>query len=87
MNFFCERCGKCCRNIWRTGLLKKFENERGECIHLTSDNLCDIYDHRPDVCNVEKMYDMYYKDIMNADEYIDLNKKMCHSINTDHSVL
>ncbi len=28
----------------------------GSCVYLNSDNQCDIYDSRPEVCNVKKMY-------------------------------
>lgn len=80
MTFNCKKCGKCCRNIWKTGLLKDLENEKGECIHLTKDNLCDIYDHRPDICNVEKMYGLYFKDIMSYDEYLAENYKICQNL-------
>lgn len=83
MTFNCHKCGNCCRNIWKTGLLKEFENEKGECIHLTKDNLCDIYDHRPNICNVEKMYDMYFKNFMSYDEYIHENYKACDKLKSD----
>ena len=51
------------------------------CIYLTSNNLCDIYSSRPDICNVEKMYEQYYKYIMSKAEFELLNyigcKKIC----------
>ena len=28
----------------------------GACLYLTKDNLCEIYDSRPEVCNVKTMY-------------------------------
>jgi Fe-S-cluster containining protein len=28
--------------------------EPKRCPHLTEDNLCDIYDHRPDICRLGK---------------------------------
>jgi Fe-S-cluster containining protein len=30
--------------------------ENGACIYLTEDNKCSVYDQRPMLCNVEKMY-------------------------------
>lgn len=80
MSFICQKCGNCCRNIWKTGLLKEFENEKGECIHLMKNNLCDIYDHRPDICNVEKMYSLYFKNMMSYDEYLAENYKACDKL-------
>lgn len=78
MVFECQKCGQCCKNIGKTGLLKDFENEKGECIHLTKDNLCSIYDQRPDICNVEKMYKLYF---MSLEEYIEYNKAICKVLN------
>lgn len=75
--FDCKKCGQCCRNIGKTGLLKEFENEKGECIHLTENNLCDIYESRPDICNVEKMFELFFKDKMTYDEYLTENYKAC----------
>lgn len=83
MTFICNQCGNCCRNIGKTGLLKEFENERGECIHLTNDNRCDIYDNRPDICNVNKMYDIYFHHYMSFEEYIQQNVEICHRLNQD----
>lgn len=77
MKFECKKCGQCCKNIGKTGLLKEFENENGECIHLTNDNLCDIYENRPDVCNVKKMYELFFHNYMTAEEYIRLNENEC----------
>lgn len=83
IKFDCKKCGQCCRKIWVTGLLKEFENDKGECIHLTEDNLCDIYDSRPDVCNVEKMFELCFKNTMTYDEYLCENYKVCAKLQKD----
>ena len=80
--FVCDKCGACCRNIWKTGLLKDFENEKGECIHLAENGLCDIYDDRPEVCSVQKMYELYFKYIMSEKEYLSENYKYCNLLNS-----
>ena len=46
--FPCTRCGACC-----IFLPKHFGfdlREDGACIHLSEDNLCKIYDERPQLC-------------------------------------
>ena len=43
----CSRCGACCIGADITALGKPVGVR---CQHLTRDNLCAIYDHRPDVC-------------------------------------
>ncbi len=65
------------------GLLKEFENDKGECIHLTENNLCDIYENRPDVCDIEKMYKLYLKNTMTHDEYLNKNYKVCINLKKD----
>ena len=52
--FICTRCGMCCRNIDKVPELINFHGGDGVCIHLTDDNLCEIYVDRPDICNVKK---------------------------------
>lgn len=58
--FICTRCGLCCRNIDKIPELREFHKGDGVCIHLSEDNLCNIYMNRPDICNTEKMYELKY---------------------------
>lgn len=39
--------------------------------------LCSIYENRPDKCNVDKMYDNYYKDILTKEAYYERNYEAC----------
>lgn len=75
--FTCTRCGLCCKNINRIPELKEYNNGNGTCVHLREDNLCDIYADRPDICNVEKMFELKYKNYMSKDEYYRLNEEGC----------
>lgn len=75
--FVCTRCGLCCRNIDKIPELADFHTGDGVCIHLTNDNLCDIYSIRPDICNVEKMYEINYKTMMLKEEYDKMNMGGC----------
>ena len=43
---------------------------------LTDGNLCDIYDSRPEICSVEKMY-TYFSAHMGRSEYLDLMTRSC----------
>jgi len=48
----------------------------GWCKHLREDNMCEIYERRPDVCNVSKAYnDSAYKD---RKEFYKLNNMYCN---------
>lgn len=68
MFFSCDRCGLCCRMLRQVPQLAAFDRGDGVCRHLTENNLCEIYDSRPDICNVEKMYPAFASQ-MSKDEY------------------
>ena len=76
--FKCVQCGICCRNIHLVEELKSFDLGNGVCKYLdTETNLCRIYEERPEICNIEKSFDNYYKNFMSEDEYLELNYKGC----------
>lgn len=75
--FYCTKCGLCCRNVDLISELKEYDSGNGVCKFLTEENLCSIYDSRPDVCNVEKMYEVKYKFLYTREEYDRLNMKGC----------
>lgn len=52
MKFQCTKCGACCKRAGMSGLMP--QREDGACVHLTKDNECEIYENRPDFCNVDK---------------------------------
>ena len=78
MNFQCDKCGICCKLIKGIPQLAAFDRGDGVCIHL-KDNLCSIYDSRPDICNVEKMYALF-KDQMTEKEYLQLMTDSCSAL-------
>ena len=45
----------------------------GVCVYLSDENLCTIYDMRPDICNVDRMYQKVYKNIMPRELYYMMN--------------
>jgi len=52
MTWQCKKCGTCCRIA---GLaMPEFDRGDGACKMLTEDNLCSIYDNRPNICRVKK---------------------------------
>lgn len=53
-DFQCSSCGACCRMAGKLGIMPSRED--GACIYLNEDNGCSIYENRPLICNVEKMY-------------------------------
>ena len=75
--FVCTKCGLCCRNIDKIPELSSFHKGDGICIHLSDDNLCNIYSTRPDICNVDKMYELKFKSMMTKEEYEQINREGC----------
>ena len=76
MRFACDKCGICCKLIGGIPQLAAFDRGDGVCIHLRADNLCAIYESRPDICNVEKMYTLF-RDRMTEEEYLQLMTESC----------
>ena len=84
--FQCDRCGLCCRLIGGIPQLVAFDRGDGVCCHLTEDNLCDIYDSRPEICSVEGMY-VHFATHMSKEEYLDLMTKSCQLIKERFDIL
>jgi Fe-S-cluster containining protein len=80
MTFKCDCCGLCCRSLKKVPALANFDRGDGVCIHLRDDNLCSIYEHRPEICNVDLMYVKFYSSIYTKEEYYKLNEKQCEKI-------
>lgn len=80
MIFPCEQCGLCCKHLEMIPQLKEFDSGDGRCIHLMDNNLCAIYENRPDICNVSKMYELVFCKQMSEDEYIKINLAGCRAI-------
>lgn len=78
LKFSCDQCGLCCQLISEIPQLAAFDRGDGVCIHLRG-TLCEIYEQRPDICNVEKMYDAF-SDQMSYSEYIEMMEKCCKLI-------
>lgn len=75
--FFCDKCGLCCRNIAQVPQLKEFDNGQGVCRYLLANNLCAIYENRPEICRVDVMYERYYKSKMTKTEFYKINTEVC----------
>lgn len=84
MKFECDKCGICCKLLKGIPQLAAFDRGYGVCIHL-KDNLCSIYESRPDICNVKKMY-AFFKDQMTEDEYLSLMIKSCQALKKSFDV-
>lgn len=80
--FKCDCCGLCCRNIKRSELSKELDRGDGVCRFLSAENLCSIYESRPDFCNVEKGYKKYFGEY-SEEEYLRLNYLACERLKAE----
>lgn len=78
-SFPCTQCGICCKHIDRIPALETLDRGDGQCIYLKG-NLCSIYAYRPDICNVDKIYERFFKDKLTKEEYYQLNQQGCKEL-------
>ena len=53
--FLCSGCGACCKRISNNPDFQDYVDPKtGWCKHLQEDNSCEIYENRPDICDVAK---------------------------------
>lgn len=77
--FHCDRCGECCKHVNYVSLLKDFDAGNGRCKYLTEDNLCSIYDRRPDVCRGTYVYYKYFSH-MSVEDYYAMITALCSKL-------
>lgn len=76
MTFHCDKCGLCCRSLAYVPQLAAFDRGDGVCRYLAGNNLCIIYENRPDICNVEKMYS-FFASQMSKEDYYSIMEQSC----------
>ena len=79
--FPCTSCGLCCQNISNIKELKEFDLGNGVCKYFNHiDNSCKIYQDRPDICQVDKMFDIKYHKYFTKEEFYIENAKVCNNL-------
>lgn len=84
MKFSCDKCGLCCRHVGDFPYMKDYDRGDGTCKHLTDENLCEIYENRPPICNTEMLYERFFSRFMTRDEYDQFNLESCERIKSSH---
>jgi len=78
--FICTKCGICCRNLDANPLYSALDRGDGVCVNLDErQNLCSIYQTRPQICRADEMFDLYFKASMTFADYIRMNAQVCHA--------
>ena len=79
--FPCTGCGLCCQNISTIKELKEFDLGNGICKYFdVITNNCKIYNTRPNICRVDKMFDIEYHKFYSKDEFYILNADACNAM-------
>ena len=89
MKFQCDGCGLCCHKLkyifekkdifWFKKLIEAFPykyDDTGKCEMLDKNNKCKVYNNRPDLCNVEKMFKLQTT-LVNKKVWFNVNKRGC----------
>ena len=85
--FPCTGCGLCCRHIEDIAELKDYNLGNGVCKYFDiTTNSCTIYNHRPDICKVDKMFDIKYHQYFSKEDFYEKNAEVCNSLQTLHKV-
>ena len=79
MNFPCDKCGLCCKNIRFSTLSADLDRGDGVCKHL-KDNLCEIYSQRPIFCNVDAYYEKFLAEKVSREEFYKQNLEVCRRL-------
>lgn len=78
--FKCSRCGACCKNIGYVEEALHLDRGDGVCKYYSDDKkMCTIYDFRPEICRVDKMYKRFKND-MSWDKYLDSSYEACDKL-------
>ena len=76
--FPCTGCGLCCQNITGIKELEDFNLGNGICKYFDKqNNICLIYETRPDICRVDLMFEKEYYKYYNKEEFYKLNAQAC----------
>lgn len=79
--FGCVGCGACCRGVFHIpGVFEEPIRPDGSCSHLTADNMCDIYEKRPQICRVDE-YDVAAMGLT-KEQWHDANYESCETLIT-----
>lgn len=80
-NFPCTGCGLCCQVVGSAPQTRFLDRGDGTCRQYdAAGNACSIYDTRPDVCRVDRHYDLHFADKCSWEAFIELNLGVCSAL-------
>ena len=59
-------------------LLPKLDRGDGVCKYLNNENLCEIYENRPLICNINELYNKHFSHVATRQEFFDFTQYFCN---------
>jgi len=85
--FPCTSCGLCCQNISTVEELNFFDLGNGVCKYFDiTTKACAIYNSRPNICRIDKMFDVQYHKFFTKEEFYIENAKVCNSLQEKYGI-
>ena len=80
----CKKCGICCSNVDKSPLYSDLDRGDGKCKYYNeTSKRCTIYESRPIKCNIEKTYELYFKDKLSKEDFYNLNYEACKTLRNE----
>lgn len=85
--FPCSGCGLCCQNISNVQELKSYDLGNGVCRYFDMiSNSCTIYGSRPDICQVDKMFELVYHKEFSLEAFYIANASVCNALQESYKI-
>lgn len=79
--FPCNRCMQCCKRVNLLAQTAGLDRGDGVCRHLDErGGDCRIYATRPDICRVDRQYELIYQRTMTWDAFVEINAAACKQL-------
>ncbi|WP_304350228.1 YkgJ family cysteine cluster protein [Comamonas testosteroni] len=80
-SFPCTQCGLCCQRVHLSDETRFLDRGDGTCKHYeAASKKCSIYEERPDICRVDRMYALHYHRQYVWKEFVALNQQICTNL-------
>jgi len=79
--FPCNQCGLCCQRVDQSAETRGLDRGDGTCKHYDAVlKGCSIYQERPDICRVDRLYAQRFAQHYSWDEFVALNTAVCATL-------
>ena len=76
--FPCSQCGLCCQFVNLAAETRFLDRGDGICRHYdVGSRGCGIYAERPDICRVDRQYELHYAQQYTWEEFVTMNLQAC----------